>query len=49
MIISTIVSSKVNWDRLRKDYIDNFVPLAVDFIRPSDPDIVSLPALQKGI
>lgn len=37
---------KVNWDRLGKDYVENFVPIVVECLRGAADDEVSLPALQ---
>lgn len=50
MISPTIVSLailKVNWDLLRKDYLENFVPIVAECIRQSIDDVVSLPSLRE--
>ena len=49
---STLVSLailKVNWDRLGKDYIENFVPFVVESARLNHDDTVSLPQLHNDI
>lgn len=38
---------KVNWDELRKDYLENFVPFLLECLRLSDSDIVSDQALKQ--
>ncbi len=40
---------KVNWDRLGRDYIENFVPFVAEALRHNNDDAVSLPALQKDL
>jgi len=40
---------KVNWERLGRDYLESFVPLAVEVIRTLDDDAISLPLVQDGI
>lgn len=40
---------KVNWDRLGRDYIENFVPFAAEALRHSRDEVVSLPALQQDL
>jgi hypothetical protein len=40
---------KVNWDRLGRDYIENFVPFIAEALRQSTDDVVSLPILQKDL
>ena len=52
MSIDTLVSLailKVNWDRLGRDYVENFVPFVAEALRHSREDIVSLPALQRDL
>lgn len=49
MINQSIISLailKVNWDVLRKDYLENFVPIVGEAIRISDKDEISVPLLQ---
>lgn len=40
---------KVNWDRLGRDYIENFVPFVAEALRQTSGDVVSLPDLQETI
>lgn len=40
---------KVNWDRLGRDYIENFVPFIAEALRQIADDVVSLPLLQKDL
>lgn len=40
---------KVNWDYLKRDYIENFVPLIVECLRVTDTDLVSLSELKANI
>lgn len=40
---------KVRWEVQRKDYLDNFVPLAAECIRLSESEIVSLQELHDGL
>jgi len=40
---------KVNWDRLGRDYIENFVPFVAEALRQSTDDVVSLPQLQESL
>jgi hypothetical protein len=52
MTNSTIISLailKVNWDELRKGYLDNFVPIVAECIRRSSDDVVSLPDVQNDL
>ena len=52
MTTSTLVSLailKVNWDRLGKDYIENFVPFVVESARLNNDDAISLPQLHDDI
>ena len=44
--IISLAVLKVNWDVLRKDYLENFVPLVAECIRHSSEDVISLPDLQ---
>ncbi len=49
---STVISLailKANWDLLRKDYLENFVPIIAESIRLSKTDFVSLPDLQNDL
>lgn len=48
----TIVSLallKVNWDLLKKDYLENFVPLVTESIRCLGTEVVSLPEVQAEL
>ena len=47
--IASLAILKVNWDRLGKDYIENFVPFVAEALRNSPDDVVSLPDLQSDI
>ncbi len=47
--IISLAILKVNWDKKRKDYVDNFVPIVAEAIRLSDHDVVSIPQLQQDI
>ncbi len=47
--IASLAILKVNWDRLGRDYIENFVPLIAESLRNSPDDVVSLPDLQVDI
>ena len=40
---------KVNWDRLGRDYTENFVPFVAEALRQSSEDVVSLPDLQVAV
>ncbi len=49
MTSKTIISLgilKVNWEKYKKDYIENFVPLVAECIRLCSDDVISLQALQ---
>jgi hypothetical protein len=47
--IASLAILKVNWDHLKKDYIENFVPMIVECIRLSDQDVIALPGLQEAL
>ncbi len=52
MSTDTLVSLailKVNWDRLGRDYVENFVPFVAEALRHSPDEVVSLPTLQKDL
>ncbi len=52
MSTDTLVSLailKVNWDRLGRDYVENFVPFVAEALRHSPDEVVSLPILQKDL
>ena len=40
---------KVNWDRNRQSYIDNFVPFVAECIRVQETEVVSTPEVQQAI
>lgn len=40
---------KVNWDECGKDYVECFIPFAVECIRQSTDDVVSLPWFQEQL
>ncbi len=47
--ISSLALLKVSYDRQRKDYFDNFVPMVAECLRRSTEDVVSLPDLQSNL
>ena len=47
--VSSLALLKVNYDRQRKDYFDNFVPMVVECLRVSPEEVVSLPTLQSDL
>jgi hypothetical protein len=47
--ISSLALLKVSYDRQRKDYFDNFVPMIAECLRRSPEDVVSLPNLQSDL
>ncbi len=47
--ISSLALLKVNYDRQRKDYFDNFVPMVAECLRYSSEDVVSLQELQADL
>lgn len=47
--ISSLALLKVNYDRQRRDYFDNFVPMVVECLRRSSEDVVSLPELKRDL
>lgn len=48
-VITSLAILKVNWDTLKRDYIQNFVPFVVECVRTSADDVVSLPGLQESL
>lgn len=40
---------KANWDQRKKDYLDNFVPFAVECLRMSTEPVVSIPTVQEQL
>ena len=48
-LITSLAIIKVNWDTLRKDYIENFVPFVIEALRLFPQHEVSLPELQNTI
>jgi hypothetical protein len=40
---------KVNWDVCGKDYVESFVPFAIECVRKSADDAISLPSLQQQL
>ena len=40
---------KVNWDRLGHDYVESFVPFAVECAKENEAEVVSLPETQAAI
>lgn len=47
--LASLAILKVNWDRLGRDYIENFVPFVAEILRQSSEDVVSLPVLQESL
>jgi len=47
--ISSLALLKVSYDRQRKDYFDNFVPMIAECLRRSAEGVVSLPHLQSNL
>lgn len=50
MTASTLTSLailKVNWDRLKRDYVENFVPFVVECARLAPEPIISLPTVRE--
>jgi hypothetical protein len=47
--ITSLAILKVNWERLGRDYLDNFLPFAIAAICQSAEDVVALPALQSQV
>lgn len=48
-IITSLAILKVNWDELRKDYLENFVLIIAECIRRSNDNVVTLSALQTDL
>jgi hypothetical protein len=48
-VLTGLAVLKVNWDRLGKDYVENFVPIVVECLRGAADDEVALPELQNSI
>jgi len=46
-VIISLAILQVNFDRARRDYLENFVPMVAECIRLMDPDVVSLPELTE--
>lgn len=44
--LTSLAILKVNWDKQKKGYLDNFVPILAECIRLSPDEVVSAPALQ---
>ena len=47
--VSSLAILKVNWDRLGRDYLDNFSPFVVEALRVAPQEVISLPELQIAI
>jgi hypothetical protein len=47
--ITSLAILKVNWDTLKRDYIENFVPLVVECVRSAPDDVVALPQVQEAL
>lgn len=48
-LITSLAILKVNWDILRKDHIENFVPFVIEALRNTPNKVVSLQELQNTI
>jgi hypothetical protein len=48
-VIASLAILKANWDVLRKDYIENFVPFVGEVLRTAHQPEVSLPQVQESI
>lgn len=48
-IITSLAILKVNWDELRKDYLENFVLLIAECIRQGDTEVISVSTLQTDL
>ena len=47
--LTSLAILKVNWDRLRIDYVENFVPFVVECARTSSENVISLPTMQQMV
>ena len=47
--LTSLAILKVNWDRLGKDYVENFVPFVVECARSSSEEAISLPDMQQMV
>lgn len=47
--IVSLAILKVNWDRHRKDYLENFVPLVAECVKLSDADPISGQVIQEAL
>jgi hypothetical protein len=47
--IISLAILKVNWDILKKGYLENFIPFVAECIRRSEEDVISLPNLQNNL
>ncbi len=47
--LTSLAILKVNWDRLGKDYVENFVPFVAEALRSGTEDVVSLSKLQESL
>ncbi|MYE84919.1 MAG: hypothetical protein F4X31_01560 [Gammaproteobacteria bacterium] len=45
--LTSLAILKVNWDRLNRDYVENFVPFVVECARLSPEPIISLPTVRE--
>src|SRR5215210_7998478 len=49
LTISSLALLKISYDRHRKDYFDNFVPMVAECLRRSPEEVVSLPNLKRDL
>ena len=45
--LTSLAILKVNWDRLNRDYVENFVPFVVECARLAPEPIISLPTVRE--
>lgn len=47
--LTSLAILKVNWDRLNRDYVENFVPFVVECARLASEPIISLPVVKEAM
>ena len=48
-LLASLAMIKTNWDRLGRDYIENFIPLVAECLRLSDAEVVSMADVQSSL
>ena len=48
-VLISLAVLKVNWDHLRQDYLQNFMPIAAECIRLNSVDVVAVPQLRDDM